>query len=49
VKAAVLHSADSVPVYGDFDEPKAGAGAQIVEMVATGITAAAGPSPSSPA
>jgi len=37
VKAAILHSADSVPVYGDFDEPPAGAGSQIVELAAAGI------------
>jgi len=37
VKAAVLRSADSVPVYGDFDEPVAGAGSAVVEMVAAGI------------
>jgi NADPH:quinone reductase-like Zn-dependent oxidoreductase len=37
MKAAVLHSADSVPVYGDFDEPAAGQGSQIVEFVAAGI------------
>ena len=37
MKAAVLYSADSVPVYGDFDEPEAGAGSAVVEMVATGI------------
>src|SRR5215469_150404 len=37
MKAAVLHSADSVPVYGDFDEPVAGQGSEIVELVASGI------------
>lgn len=37
MKAAILHSADSVPVYGDFDEPPAGAGSQIVELAAAGI------------
>jgi NADPH:quinone reductase-like Zn-dependent oxidoreductase len=37
MKAAVLHSADSVPVYGDFDEPAAGQGSEIVEFVAAGI------------
>jgi NADPH:quinone reductase-like Zn-dependent oxidoreductase len=37
MKAAVLHSADSVPVYGDFDEPTASAGSEIVEFVAAGI------------
>jgi NADPH:quinone reductase-like Zn-dependent oxidoreductase len=37
VKAAILYSADSVPVYGDFDDPTAGAGSQIVELVAAGI------------
>ena len=37
MKAAILHSADSVPVYGDFDEPAAGEGSEIVELVAAGI------------
>jgi NADPH:quinone reductase-like Zn-dependent oxidoreductase len=37
MKAAVLHSADSVPVYGDFGEPEAGPGTAVVEMVAAGI------------
>jgi NADPH:quinone reductase-like Zn-dependent oxidoreductase len=37
MKAAILHSADSVPVYGDFAEPTAGSGHQIVELVAAGI------------
>jgi NADPH:quinone reductase-like Zn-dependent oxidoreductase len=37
MKAAVLHSADSVPVYGDFDEPEPGAGSEVVELVAAGI------------
>ncbi len=37
MKAAILHSADSAPVYGDFDEPVAGAGTEIVELVAAGI------------
>jgi NADPH:quinone reductase-like Zn-dependent oxidoreductase len=37
MKAAILHSADSVPVYGDFAEPTAGPGSQIVELVAAGI------------
>jgi NADPH:quinone reductase-like Zn-dependent oxidoreductase len=37
MKAAILYSADSVPVYGDFDEPAAGAGSQLVELVAAGI------------
>jgi NADPH:quinone reductase-like Zn-dependent oxidoreductase len=37
VKAAVLHSADSVPVYGDFAEPEAGPGTEIVDLVAAGI------------
>ena len=37
MKAAILHSADSVPVYGDFAEPKAGPGSQIVDLVAAGI------------
>jgi NADPH:quinone reductase-like Zn-dependent oxidoreductase len=37
MKAAILYSADSVPVYGDFDEPAAAEGSQIVEFVAGGI------------
>jgi NADPH:quinone reductase-like Zn-dependent oxidoreductase len=40
MKAAVLHSAGSVPVYGDFAEPSAGdagEGGEVVEMVASGI------------
>ncbi len=37
MKAAILHSADSVPVYGDFDEPPADQGSQIVGLVAAGI------------
>jgi NADPH:quinone reductase-like Zn-dependent oxidoreductase len=37
MKAAILHAADSVPVYGDFDEPAAGPGSEIVEFVAAGI------------
>jgi NADPH:quinone reductase-like Zn-dependent oxidoreductase len=37
MKAAVLHSAESVPVYGDFDDPVAGEGCEIVDLVAAGI------------
>jgi NADPH:quinone reductase-like Zn-dependent oxidoreductase len=37
MKAAVLYSADSVPVYADFDDPVAGPGAELVELVAAGI------------
>ncbi len=40
MKAAILRSADSVPVYGDFDEPPAeaaGEGGEVVEMVAAAI------------
>jgi NADPH:quinone reductase-like Zn-dependent oxidoreductase len=37
MKAAILYAPDSVPVYGDFDEPAAGEGSQIVELVAAGI------------
>jgi NADPH:quinone reductase-like Zn-dependent oxidoreductase len=37
MKAAILHSADSVPVYGDFDEPPVSEGCQIVDLVAAGI------------
>jgi len=37
MKAAILHSADSVPVYGDFAEPAAGPGSQVVALVAAAI------------
>ena len=37
MKAAILRSADSVPVYGDFDEPPAAQGYQVVGLVAAGI------------
>jgi NADPH:quinone reductase-like Zn-dependent oxidoreductase len=40
MKAAILQSADSAPVYGDFDEPSAevaGEGGAVVEMVAAAI------------
>jgi len=37
MKAAILRSADSIPVYGDFDEPAAGQDSQIVGLVAAGI------------
>lgn len=37
MKAAILESADSVPVYGDFDEPAADESSEIVELVAAGI------------
>ena len=37
MKAVILYAPDSVPVYGDFDEPAAGEGSQIVELVAAGI------------
>jgi NADPH:quinone reductase-like Zn-dependent oxidoreductase len=37
MKAAILHSADSVPVYGDFDEPEADPDREIVTLVAAGI------------
>jgi NADPH:quinone reductase-like Zn-dependent oxidoreductase len=37
MKAAILHSADSVPVYGDFGDPPASEGSQIVDLVAAGI------------
>jgi NADPH:quinone reductase-like Zn-dependent oxidoreductase len=37
MKAAVLHSADSAPVYGDFGEPAATDGYQIVSLVAAAI------------
>jgi len=37
MKAAILRSAGSVPVYGDFGEPAAGPDSQIVGLVAAGI------------
>jgi hypothetical protein len=37
MKAAILLAADSVPVYGDFDDPVAGEAGEIVELVAAGI------------
>jgi len=37
MKAAILRSAESVPVYGDFDDPVAGEGSEIVELMAAGI------------
>jgi NADPH:quinone reductase-like Zn-dependent oxidoreductase len=40
MKAAILRSADSMPVYGDFDKPRAevaGEGGEVVEMVAAAI------------
>ena len=37
MKAAILRAPDSVPVYGDFVEPTAGEGTEIVELVAAGI------------
>jgi NADPH:quinone reductase-like Zn-dependent oxidoreductase len=37
MKAAILRSAGSVPVYGDFGEPAAGPDSQIVRLVAAGI------------
>jgi NADPH:quinone reductase-like Zn-dependent oxidoreductase len=37
MKAAILHSADLVPVYGDFGEPVAGPDSEIVELAAAGI------------
>ncbi len=37
MKAAVLYSADSDPVYDDFEEPAAGPGTQLVELAAAGI------------
>jgi len=37
MKAAILYAPDSVPVYGDFDEPPGDEGSQIVELVAAGI------------
>ena len=37
MKAAILHAADSVPVYGDFDDPVPGEGAELVDLVAAGI------------
>lgn len=37
MKAAIVHSADSAPVYGDFTDPPAGSGREIVDLVAAGI------------
>jgi NADPH:quinone reductase-like Zn-dependent oxidoreductase len=37
MKAAILSAADSIPVYGDFDDPVAGEASEIVELVAAGI------------
>jgi NADPH:quinone reductase-like Zn-dependent oxidoreductase len=37
MKAAILRSADSVPDYGDFEEPAAGQASQLVDLVAAGI------------
>ena len=37
MKAAILRSAESTPVYGDFEEPVAGQSSQLVDLVATGI------------
>jgi hypothetical protein len=37
MKAAVLDSPNSVPVYGDFAEPGVGPDTQVVELVAAGI------------
>ena len=33
MKAAILRSPDSVPVYGDFEDPVAGQESEIVELV----------------
>ena len=37
MKAAIIHAADSVPVYGDFPEPVADRGSEITDLVAAGI------------
>jgi hypothetical protein len=37
MKAAILDSPNSVPVYSDSAEPTAGPGTQVVELVAAGI------------
>jgi NADPH:quinone reductase-like Zn-dependent oxidoreductase len=37
MKAAILPSAEEAPVYGDFPDPAAGPGLQIVDLVAAGI------------
>jgi len=37
MKAAILDSPNSVPVYGDFAEPAAGPDTQVVDLVAAGI------------
>ncbi len=37
MKAAIMPSAGALPVYGDFAEPTAGPGQQVVDLVAAGI------------
>jgi NADPH:quinone reductase-like Zn-dependent oxidoreductase len=37
MKAAVLDAPNSVPFYGDFPEPQAGPGTELVDLVAAGI------------
>jgi NADPH:quinone reductase-like Zn-dependent oxidoreductase len=37
MKAAILEAPNAVPVYGDFADPTAGPGTQVVELVAAGI------------
>jgi len=37
MKAAILDSPNSVPVYGDFAEPAAGPDTEVVDLVAAGI------------
>jgi hypothetical protein len=38
VKAAIVDSPNSVPVYGDFAEPTAGPGTQVVEALVTALS-----------
>ncbi|MFT3899802.1 MAG: zinc-binding alcohol dehydrogenase family protein [Gordonia sp. (in: high G+C Gram-positive bacteria)] len=37
MKAAIVHGPDQTPVYGDFDDPVAGDGQHLVELVGAGI------------
>lgn len=37
MKAAVVRQADGRPEYGEFDEPRAGEGEELVELVAAGL------------
>ena len=37
MKAAVMRQADALPEYAEFDEPRAGEGEELVEVVAAGL------------